>query len=240
MPQAAYAEYNARIEAEANAVPPFDIWFIDNKTREYPSPRTEVVDGVVRVFGLPPGSYYMKVEINADTTNDLQWPGDLFSSSDFRVTLDDVTQARAVLLHSLRLLEPWDNNEKIPGWGEACTSDEAVLDGPVRFAWKPPTRDVFGSVEYHYALSRYSCDPSREVEVMEKDSTFDLSVTIDLPPSRPGERYVWSLIAKRNDKAIAQMMTFGNGHGWNLSFPSAMTAANLRRTIVRSSVDARP
>lgn len=173
---------------------------------------------MVRVYGLPPGSYYMKAEINADTSNDMQWPGDLFSSTDFRVALGEVTQANAVLLHSLRLLEPWDNNEEIPGWGEACTSDEAVLGGPVRFAWTAPTNDVFGTVEYHYVLSRYSCDPSREIEVMAKDATTDLSVTLDLPRSKPGERYVWGLIAKRDGKAIGQMMTFGNGYGWNLSF----------------------
>lgn len=204
--------------AEANGDRPYDIWFLNNKTRKYPSPRTEVEDGVVRVYGLPPGSYYMKTEINADTSNDLQWPGDLFSSTDFRVALGEVTQTNAILLHSLRLLEPWDNNEKIPGWGEACTSDEAVLDGPVRFAWKPPTNDVYGAVEYHYVLSRYSCDPLRELEVMAKDATTDLSVTLDLPRSKLSERYVWSLVAKRNGKAIGQMMTFGNGYGWNLGF----------------------
>lgn len=216
--QAISAAARAEVEAEANAVPPFDIWFIDNKTRKYPHPRTEVENGVVRVYGLSPGSYYMKTEINAETSNDLQWPGDLFSSTDFPVRLGEVTQTEALLLHSLHLLEPWDNNEKIPGWGDACTSEEAVLDGPVRFRWKPPTNDEYGAVEYHYVLSRYSCDPSRELEVVAKGSTSNLHFLADLAPSRTGERYVWSLLAKRDGKAIGQMMTFGNGYGWNLSF----------------------
>ena len=213
-PPAEESAAGSDIEAE----PPFKIWFLNNKTRKYPNPRTEVADGVVRVYGLPPGSYYMKTEIDADTSNDLQWPGDLFSSTDFPVRLDEVTQAEALLLHSLRLLEPWDNNEKIPGWGEACTNDDALLPSPVHFRWKPATDDVYGVVEYHYVLSRYSCDPAREQEVIAMGSTTDLLFVADLPRSKPGESYWWTLVAKRNGKAIGQMMTFGNGYGWNLSF----------------------
>ncbi len=197
----------------------FDIWFRDRKTRKYPSPRTVVEDGVVKVYGLSPGSYYMKVEIDAEPSNGEQRAGDLFSSSHFEVVLGEVTQSEAQLLHSLHLTEPWDNVEDIPGGSDPCNDEEALLPRLPRFAWQPPAGEDPAGIEYSYKLSRWSCDPRAKLGVMVDASTFETSFEIALPPTRRGEVYEFSLIAKRGEKAIGQMMTFHDGaYGWSLRF----------------------
>ena len=195
----------------------FDIWFRNNVDHKYPHPRTEVEDGVVRVYGLPPGSYYMKVEVDAESSNDEQRPGDLTSSSEFEVTLGEVTQSTAQLLYTLHLTEPWDNNGDIPG--KTRCGEEAVLPGAPRFAWQAPVGEDPKGIEYVYTLRRLRCDPRAELELMAKSSTYDTFLEIDLPPSRRNEVYEWSLVAKRGDKAIGQLMTFReNSYGWALRF----------------------
>jgi|GEM_PF-2833463 len=201
---------------------PFDIWFKNNDTRQHIAPRTLVRDGVVQVYGLPPGHYYMKVEIDANRANGEQWPGDLISSVDFAVVAGEITRTTTQLLYTLHLIEPWDNEQPIPGWRYPCRDEAAVLRrsaGSIRFAWHPPPLDDPTGVEYVYRLTRKSCDPHRELEVLAEGSTYDSFFAQDLPPSRRGEVYEWTLLAKRGDRFLGQLMLFGDaGYGWSLRF----------------------
>ncbi len=199
--------------------PAFDIWFINNHTRKYPHPRTEVENGVVKVYGLSPGSYYMKVEVDAEPLNGRQRTGDLASSSGFEVVLGEVTQATAPLLYTLRLTEPWDSNEDFPETNLDCAAVEP-LPGQFTFAWQPPAKEDPKGIEYGYKITRRHCDPPADLEVMVESQTFDTSVDLELPPTRLGEFYEWTLYAKRGEHAIGQMMTFyeGGAYGWSLQF----------------------
>jgi hypothetical protein len=207
---------------------PHKIWFRNNRTKKYPHPRTEIRDGVVEVYGLPPGDYYMKVEIDANRANGAQWPGDLISSTDFSVVAGEVTEAAAQLLYTLHMVEPWDNEAPIPGWHRPCRDEAAVLApaaGVLRFAWALPggERSViedFSGIEYHYRLTRRLCDPLRDLEVVAEGFTHATQLEVELPPSRRGQIYEWSLVAKRADRPIGQMMAFGDdgGYGWSLRF----------------------
>ncbi len=204
-------------EEELQEAHAFDIWFRNNKTKKYPGPRTTVEDGVVQVYGLAPGSYYMKVEIDAEPSNPEQRPGDLTSSSDFEVVLGEVTQLEARLLYTLHLVEPWDNDKDIPGFDHRC-AEETSLSAPARFAWRPPGEEPAG-IEYHYKLTRRRCAPGAASQVIAQGHTYDTAVEIDLPPSHRDEFYQWHLVAKRGGQAIGQLMTFGDGgYGWSLSF----------------------
>ena len=200
--------------------PAFDIWFRDRGTREYPTARTFVQNGIVRVFGLPPGKYYMKVEVDANPANPEKWPGDLNASVNFEVAAGQVSQARAQLLYTLHLLSPWDNGEPIPGFRYPCSDEAAVIAGPVHFQWRPPATADPRGLEYVYRLARRSCDPLRDLEVMAEGSTGATHLDLDLPPSRAGELYEWSLFARRGERSLGQMMTFGakGGYGWSLRF----------------------
>lgn len=197
---------------------PINIWLRDNDSKEYPHPRTEVRGNLVEVYGLPPGSYYMNVEVDANAANDVQWPGDLVASVDFAVAEREITRRSAPLLYTIHLLAPWDNNQDIPGWRYPCQDPKAVLDGPVRFAWERPPVDSRVAVSYSYRLTRRECDSNAEIEVVDgKTSTPELM--LDLPPSRPGEVYEWGVAAWANGKAIGELMTFaGGGYGWSLRF----------------------
>ncbi|MEM7581988.1 MAG: hypothetical protein AAF560_01290 [Acidobacteriota bacterium] len=203
--------------------PAFDIWFRNNHTKKYPHPRTEVEDGVVKIYGLPPGNYYMKVEIDAEPSNPTKRAGDLASSLDFEVALGEITYAPASLLTTLRLIEPWDSNED---FAEKYLSCEGAIPLPptgeagARFAWRPPDPEDSRGFEYFYRVVRSRCDPPADLEEMVKASTFDTSIALELPPSSPGEVYEWTLYAKRGEHAIGQMMTFyeGGAYGWSLRF----------------------
>ncbi len=197
----------------------FDVWFRDNRTQKYPHPRTVVEDGVVQVYGLSPGSYYMKVEIDAEPSNGEQRPGDLTSSSDFRVVLGEVTQAEARLLYTLHLTAPWDNAEDIPGGDRRC-AEETPVSSPARFAWRTPGGEDSGGIEYHYKVTRRRCAPGARSEVVAEGVTDGNAVELDLPSSRRDEFYQYRLTAKRGGRAIGQLMSFGadGSYGWSLSF----------------------
>lgn len=203
----------------AGATKPYNIWFRDNRTKKYPYPRTALRDSVVEVYGLPPGSYYMEIDIDANPANQLQWPGDLVAALDFRVSARETTRKPARLLYTLHLLAPRDNDQSIPGWGYPCQDEKAVLAGPVRFAWQRPPLAAGIPLEYVYRLTRRDCDSNREIAAVDT-TTFDTEATLDLPPSRPGEHYEWSLAARASGQPVGQLMTFGEGggYGWSLAF----------------------
>ena len=205
-----------RLQAEENPV--VNIWFRDRRTQKYPSPKTEIVDGRVRVYGLKPGRYYMRVEYDAVRSNPMQYAGDLTSSSEFDVRLGEVTQAEAPLLYSLHLTEPWDNAEPIPGWEAACGEEELLPRRP-RFTWQAPPGEDPDGIEWHAIVRRVGCEPHRKETVFD-ERTVDTSIELELEPSRRAEAYEFVLIARRGDKAIGELMSFGKkgGHGWSIRF----------------------
>ena len=211
------AEANTEANPEAEPDDVFKIWFRDLDSRKYPSARTEVEDGRIRIFGLPPGDYYMRVEINANQSNGMQYPGDLTSSSQFTVEAGEVASFGVYLVYTLHLVEPYDNNEDIPDWENPC-GEEDVLPKALRVAWKAPIADV-DDIKYTYRVRRAACQPYRLKDVVVEGTTYDTSVSLELPPTPPGESYQLTLVAHRGGEVIGQLMTFGGGgHGWHLGF----------------------
>ncbi len=196
----------------------FDVWLRHLKTKKYRNPDTRVDDGILKIYGLsPPGGYYMKIEVDAEPSNDLQWPGDLTSSSELEVVPGEVFQGRAQLVYTLHLTEPWDNNEDIPDMSRGC-GEEAVLPGAPRFAWRPPGEDPAG-ITYEYKIEVVRCDPFGRLGVAAEGTTPETAVELPLPPSERGQAYSLTLVAKRGGHAIGQLMTFGDGaYGWALRF----------------------
>lgn len=211
----ALAEERRALKAD----PPLEVWFRDLESREYPSVRTEIVDGRLHVYGLSPGRYYMRLEYDANRENPRQYPGDLTSSSEFEVRYGEVTQFEAPLLYTLHVISPWDNDEPIPGFGNPCGEEERV-PSRVRFAWNlPPGEDPDG-IEWKYTLGRRGCGRHSQKQTIAEGRTTDLEVTLDLAPSARAETYDFSLVAFRGEKAIGQVMSFGRegGHGWSIRF----------------------
>lgn len=207
----------AQLEAEQN--PELKIWFRNNRTKKYPGPRTEVVDGKVKIFGLRPGSYYMRVEYDAESSSPMQYPGDLTSSTDFEVKLGQVTQFEVNLVYTLHVVEPWDSAQPIPGWGKPC-GEEGELPRQVRFAWQAPPNENPDEIEWEYRVRRHACQPFAKREAVAEGRIYDRSVTVELEPSKRGEAYEFTLVARRGDAVIGQLMSFGEqgGHGWSLRF----------------------
>ena len=197
---------------------PVHVWFRSNRDMGYPRPRTEIRGNLVAVYGLAPGSYYMEVDVDANTSNDVNWPGDLVAALDFSVTEGEVTRRPAKLLYTIRLRAPRDNDIEIPGWRYPCKDPQAVLAGPVHFAWERPPVDPAIAVSYKYRLTRRECDTNQEIERADGETTVP-ALTLELPSSRPGELYEWGVSAWAGDKVIGQLMTFaGGGYGWSLRF----------------------
>jgi len=160
----------------------------------------------------------MEVDIDANQANALMWPGDLVGAISFTVAEGEITQRPAQLLYTLHLLSPRDNDRPIPGFIDPCQDPDAVISGPVRFAWDRPPVDSRLPVEYRYRLIRSECDSNREIEVV-NGKTGNSALTLELPSSHAGEYYGWSVVARTNGKPIGQLMTFGSGgYGWSLSF----------------------
>lgn len=206
------------VKAALDAADVFKIWFRDTVSKKYPSARTVVEDGLVRIYGLTPGNYYMRVEIDANTASPMQYPGDLTSSSTFEVRAGEISRFEAPLFYTLHLVEPFDNDRDIPGWGSPCGEAEE-LGQRLRFRWRSPEGDDATDIEYEYRVRHMGCDPFRPLGVVAEGKTYDTAVDLELSPSRRGETYEWTLLARRGDKVIGQLMTFGGGgHGWSLRF----------------------
>jgi len=212
------AERFARREANgASDAKGVDIWFRDNGSKKYPSPRTEVHGNVVQVYGLPPGSYYIEVDIDANAGNDVKWPGDLVATLDFPVVEHEIVRRQARLLYTLHMLAPWDNGKDIPGWSYPCEDAQTLLTDPVRFTWERPPVDPRAPVEYTYRLAKRQCNG--EEFAYREATTDETDMLLDLPPSKPGEVYEWTVTARVKEQAIGQLMTFGGGgYGWGGRF----------------------
>ncbi|HET9767014.1 MAG TPA: hypothetical protein VFS60_09205 [Thermoanaerobaculia bacterium] len=197
---------------------PVHVWFRSNGDMGYPRPRTEIRDNLVEVYGLAPGSYYMEVDVDANASNGVNWPGDLVAALDFSVAEREVTRRPAKLLYTIHLRAPRDNNVEIPGWRYPCKDPQAVLAGPVHFAWERPPVDPAIAISYKNRLTRRECDSNQEIERADGETTVP-ALTLELPSSRPGELYEWGVSAWAGDKVIGQLMTFaGGGYGWSLRF----------------------
>ncbi len=195
-----------------------EIWVRNLDTREYPRPERKIDAGELFVSGLEPGRYTMGIVVDADPTNPERHPGDLTGSHEFDVVAGEVTALDLRLKETLRLTAPWDNAEPIPGWSSPCW-DRPLIGSPIRFAWQAPASGRPGWTEYRYKVRRVTCDPYVEGEAVAEATTFDTSVSLDLPPTGRGELYVFDLIALEADIPIAHLMTFaGNGYGWDLRF----------------------
>jgi hypothetical protein len=73
-------------------------------------------------------------------------------------------------------------------------------------------------VTYSYRLTRRECDSNSEIEVVDGKTAVP-ELALELPPSRPGELYEWSVAAWADGKAIGQLMTFAEGgYGWSFRF----------------------
>ncbi len=198
---------------------PSDIWFQNSDSRKYISPRNEVEDGRVRIFGLPPGNYYMQVRIDAVAANPELYPGDLMASAELTVREAEVASFDVDLLYTLRLLSPWDNAEHIPGMERRC-GEYGTTPGPtVRFTWEPPPLEDLRGIEYTYYLWRKSCDPLGPKEKLLQEKTFDTSLEFELADSR-ATYYQFSLVAHRGGRPIGHLMSFGSdgSYGWSLNF----------------------
>lgn len=219
--EAALEAHNERVRLyrKAKERPIVDIWFRDRRTNGYPYPKTKVEDGRIKVFGLSPGRYYLRIEHDAERSNPMQYPGDLTSSKEFDVRLGEVVQVEAPLLYSLHLTAPYDNAEPIPGWGSECGKENVLPGRGLRFAWQPPPGQDPDGIEWHYIVRRTRCEPHGR-EVIKEGRTYDTSVLLDLPTSAHGEGYEFVLLARRGDKVIGELMSFGKkgGHGWSIRF----------------------
>ena len=212
------AEPTPQAETATEAIT-FQIWFKNTATRKHPHPRTIVREGVVEIYGLPPGRYYMGVEVDANPSNEMQWPGDLTSAKNFKIVAGEIGRLSTQLLYTIRLIEPRDNNEPIPGFRYPCRNKEAILPNPLRFSWLPPGGEEMEGQEYAYKVTRRSCDSNRLLEVIAKGKTRNTGLELSLPPSQPGEVFEWTLSAKVRGRSVGTMMTFGqDGYGWSLRF----------------------
>jgi antitoxin component YwqK of YwqJK toxin-antitoxin module len=199
---------------------PVSIWFRDNVSARYPTPRTVIRSSAVEVYGLPPGNYYMEIDVDANKDNPMRWPGDLTTGLDFAVAAGELTRGpTAKLMYTMHLLAPWDNGQPIPGFRYPCTDAKAVIGSPVRFAWERPPVDPRLDLEYRYGLARRECQGYRMIET-KLGATKATEVLLDLPPSRPGEAYQWNVVAFAAEKPVGRLMAFGDdgSYGWSLSF----------------------
>lgn len=213
-------EADSSASSEAKEPPlPADIWFRDLRTRQTPSSRTEVEDGVVRIYGMRPGRYYMQVRIDAVTSNPEMHPGDLMASAEFEVREGEIIRFEVPLLYTLHLVEPWDNAELRPELGSRCETYPAT-ESPVTFAWEPPPVDDPRGIEYVYQVWRRYCEPNGTNELLAKDVTTDTSVVLELPPT-PRTHYDYFVVhARRDGRQLGQIMTFfeEGSYGWRLIF----------------------
>jgi serine/threonine protein kinase len=182
--------------------------------------RGEVQPGIVSYRGgrftvsaLPAGRIGAQVTVDLEDDNPTGYPGDLYRWITFDVGARPRESLEIDLWKIIRLRAPQDSGAPLPGWGLDC-AQMFVADEP-RFDWDP----VGEGLTYEYSVMRVVCPYASQATVASGE-TSDTEITLDLPPSAPGEFYLFNLYARRGPQRMGLITTHGlrGGLGWDYRF----------------------
>jgi len=196
------------------AAPTFSI---SNMNRERPkySVRYNVSEDSYSFSGLDEGEYSINIEVDANTSNPGNFPGDYrgharFTNIKGRSHIIPVHMER--LIH---LLKPQDNQLPLVPWGSGCEQVISVVPGTV-LEWE----SLGSGVSYTLDIRRTECKPFGWKESSLSRRVTETRIPLDLQPNRPNEMY--TLTMKAHDTSgtpVGTLMTHGlNGYGWDYRF----------------------
>lgn len=190
-------------------------WFRNEALNVVERPVVAYERGRFRIAGLPAGKIGMSVRVDLEPGNPPVYPGDLDAWDNLRVPDQGVLDADVALREIIRLREPRDNGDLIPGWDVACGGGSR-LEAPVTFRWDP----LDGDVDYAVRVLRLSCrDGYRTAGTAFETTTRETAVAVPLAPSESGECYAFHLSARLGDVPVGMFTTHGErGLGWDYRF----------------------
>lgn len=188
-------------------------WMRDENSGKEVSPQFKYRLGAFAINGLPPGNYGLNVTLDAAEENPPQYPGDLRVWKTFVYNGKDPVELNLGMMRVLHLLKPQDNNQKMPGWNQACEG-KVDLSGPTTFAWE----SLGAEIHYDYEVLQVIC-PYQSASAVTSGSVTTTEVRLDLPLSPPNTFYMFKLTARHHGEQMGILMTHGaNGHGWDYRF----------------------
>jgi hypothetical protein len=189
-------------------------WFRSEDKNVAVTPTVQYKDGYVKIYDLSPGNYGMSVNIDANPENPPSYPGDYRSWSQFRVSQGNKSDLEIELQKIIHLTSPQDNATVMRYWDAEC-NEKISFNSPTVFSWESLGAEVY----YDYRIEKMSCKPYKTLDAPIGATTQETSISVLLPPSAPGEFYQFTLIARKNGRAIGMLMTHGgNGYGWDFRF----------------------
>lgn len=173
------------------------LWVLDHRCMERLSNWTKckadaessVQKSRYTVTGLSPGLYELSVAIDANVDNPLGFAGD-FQGDLWEVSIDApgaVVHQDVALRRYIRLLEPVDSVQRLPFTVNDPTPSH---HSPIRLAWEP----VPGATEYRYDIAVFTKGKSGTQKYL-SHATQNTFCVLELPPSRPGQSYMFHLSA---------------------------------------------
>lgn len=167
-----------------------------------------------------PGRYRIHVDVDENEDNPGMYPGDfsvvhmLEVGRSFRgPLLIDVPEV-------IHLTTPADNGRNIEGAFGACKRDPDYTAPllsfdhrvPVTFGWDP----VAEGARYSISVFRARCDPYARLDALTTQTVGSTTVTVDLPPNKPGEYYQFVVQATRAGRPVGLFYIHDAGtHGWD-------------------------
>lgn len=197
-PHIAGQEIDPRPWADAMTVDVYDL-----TTGKKIRPRLMVNHNSVKIAGLPKAR--LSIDLNWDTNPDNPplYPGD-FRMASIYVDLDTAWMGTdEPIMRIMGLQEPMSNETELPFAGLAACRDTYSAENTMRFSWE----DMGEDVNYRWAVSSIRCGSGRsdkQVQIGEGSATH---AVVNLPRSRPGEKYGFFLTAWKNGFPYGQLYT---------------------------------
>lgn len=181
--------------------------------------RTEYNKSQFKICELPDGNYNIFISINANTDNPGRYPG--YPGDFFKRLLKESILKKGNprldidLEKVIHLTHPQDNWGLMDLWGEKG-EDMIAFKSPVEFAWE----SLGNNVQYHYRINRMQSEPFKYLERhIEKSTTKEASISIELPTNKENEFYLFHMYATKGQHRIGELKTHGKrGYGNDLRF----------------------
>jgi len=211
------------------AVPTFSISTQDRKSPRH-TVRYNVGEDSYSFNGLDEGQYSINVDVDANSTNPGNFPGDFrghvrFPNIKSRDALIPVHMEQ--LIH---LLKPQDNQLPLVPWGSGCAQVMSWVPGTV-LEWE----SLGPGISYTVDIRRTECQPFAWKESTLSRRVLASRLDLDLPASKPNEMYTLTMKAHNTSGIpVGTLMTHGlSGYAWDYRFRIATPEPKLPPTTGR-------
>ncbi len=194
-----------------------------------PTPRVDSSGARFEIFGLPPGSYTMRLLINAHTQNPNAWPpngwpGDFVVGHTFKIEKESPLPHLVVnLVKLIRLTSPVDNYARLAvAPFDPFIEELAIRSDSIAVTWD----SILEGAEYECVVHRMSHKPFKTLNVVSRKFTQSLSINVPLAPNEEGEFYSLRLNARHNNFPVGFLRMQWKGGAYSADYRFRVVASN--------------